>query len=605
MNIFRNIYAHINLILNKMRKSKYFNLFALFVIILTAFLQYFSIELSYLYLGQFFNLNILHKLAGIITILFFDFILVILFKNLRLSLNCGIFLSTILAFANHYVNLWHGSPFTFAELKNIRTALSVASTYKISFDIQIIAIIMLVLLQLFIVNILFNKNILNREFSAPAFALVSVCIFFCYFHVSPVIPKNAVSWKWYNSIVEYGYTPCLVQFSFQSINAIPEPDGYNESELKQFVSEYSVDKNSNDTPDIIYVLNETFYDLKQITDINTDTDYLNYFYNLENSISGYAVCANAGGGTNCSEFELLTSNSLKLAPSITPFNTVELENIYSVVGHLNNLGYTSIATHPDHEINYRRNIGYPALGFDESYFYQDFTNTEHYAGRGYPTDKSVYENSINWYENMPEGPRFMYILTIQNHGGYTYLDPEDYLVHTTNDYGEYTDDINEYSTCVKLSDEGFKTLIEYYKNSDRDVIICMVGDHAPAFSPFIVDKEMSENEKEIALRSVPYIIWSNYKDLSDYSISASKISMVYLTPTILDIADVKTTPYYDYMLKLRDQVPVITSFGIYQDYTGKIYNYDEVSEHSNMLNRYFDLEYAVIKQKDYIGSFAK
>jgi len=590
-------------LLNKLRDTKFFGIICILTVICVAFLQYFSIELSYLYLGQFLKISLINKCAGVVTVLFFDILLVLLIKNIRTSLNIGIALSSVLSVVNHYVNMWHGSPFTFAELKNFRTAMSVASSYKISLDINIVAIAMLTAAALFAVNVLFRKNICKRKFSAIGFAAIMAASFFCYLSPSPVIPKNAVGWKWYDSIVEYGYTCCLVQFSFQSLNAIPEPENYDEQALKNFIEEYDFSDADNKTPDIILVLNETFYDLEQITDVNADTDYIGYIRSLDNSIFGYAVCPGAGGGTNSSEFELLTSNSLKIAPTITPFNTVELNGAYSIAGYLNSLGYTSISSHPDQDINYRRNVGYPAFGFSQSYFHPDFTETEYYKGRHYPTDASVYENSINWYEQMPETPRFMYILTIQNHGGYSYLNAGDYLVHTANDYGEYTSQINEFNTCMKISDDGFKTLVDYYSTSDRDVIICMVGDHAPAFAPMVCDREMSADEKEIAVRSVPYVIWSNCADLDSYDLSAEKMSMIYLVPTLLDIADIRTNGYYDYLLTLRDTVPVITTTGVYQSADGVIHSYDEETVYSEMLDNYFNLDYSIVKQKDFVNSF--
>lgn len=45
--------------------------------------------------------------------------------------------------------------------------------------------------------------------------------------------------------------------------------------------------------------------------------------NLPNSIYGHTISPHVGGGTNSSEYEMLSSNSLMLMPSITPFNWIE------------------------------------------------------------------------------------------------------------------------------------------------------------------------------------------------------------------------------------------------------------------------------------------
>ena len=61
------------------------------------------------------------------------------------------------------------------------------------------------------------------------------------------------------------------------------------------------------------------------------------------------------------------------------------------------------------------------------------------------------------------------------------------------------DQINEYLTSIKLSDEAFMYLVNYFKTIDRPVVICMVGDHSPAFAKDIVDKKY-ENDKYIEYR---------------------------------------------------------------------------------------------------------
>ena len=96
-----------------------------------------------------------------------------------------------------------------------------------------------------------------------------------------------------------------------------------------------------------------------------DTPYLEYFHSLaEQASTGYALVPDVGGGTNRSEFELLTGNSMDLLPGITPFSTLSMEGQPSVVSYLESLGYTTLAAHPALPANYRRGTAWPALGFD-------------------------------------------------------------------------------------------------------------------------------------------------------------------------------------------------------------------------------------------------
>ena len=107
-------------------------------------------------------------------------------------------------------------------------------------------------------------------------------------------------------------------------------------------------------------------------------------------------------------------------------------------------------------------------------------------------------------------PRFVYLLTMQNHGPWN-TNPEEYnIVHIQNDMGDKEAEVNEYLSCIHLSNLAFEELIEYFKNVEREVIICMVGDHAPTFASEIIDEKYTEDEKKLLLRSTPFVIWSNY-----------------------------------------------------------------------------------------------
>lgn len=167
------------------------------------------------------------------------------------------------------------------------------------------------------------------------------------------------------------------------------------------------------------------------------------------------------------------------------------------------------------------------------------------------------------------------------------------IVHVLDDYGEYTDQINEYLTSIKLSDEAFMYLIEYFKKVDRPVVICMVGDHAPAFAEYIVDKKY-KNDELIRLREVPFIIWSNQKIEETNS---RTLSMNYLVPFILENTGVKESSFYEYMNELRKDVPILTSYGKYYDSKGNEYSYDESSVYTDSVSKYFYLEYNNLNKK--------
>ena len=78
--------------------------------------------------------------------------------------------------------------------------------------------------------------------------------------------------------------------------------------------------------------------------------------NIDNSIFQYCIVPNECGGTNRTEYELLTSNSLSMATNITPFNTIDFKDANSCVSYLKSLGYYTHANHVMTGDNYNRKL---------------------------------------------------------------------------------------------------------------------------------------------------------------------------------------------------------------------------------------------------------
>ncbi len=270
---------------------------------------------------------------------------------------------------------------------------------------------------------------------------------------------------------------------------------------------------------------------------------------------------------------------------------------------LKNRGYTTLATHPAPGSNYSRTKGYSGLGFDNSRFIEDYKDIQHFGSRMFATDETVYKNLINWYENMGDEPRFIYALTIQNHGGYVFNKESENTVKVKKDFEDNTSKVNEFLSCMQLSDKAFKVLVDYFKNCEREVVICMMGDHAPDFAKNVIDGKYSEREKETLLRSVPYIMWSNKKDLSKANVP-QQMGMVGVVPQLLKAAGIQLSGYYKYICTLAESVPVITAYGEYREHSGKAHTVSKDEEYYDDVKRYFDLAYANIKEKDFMTDFA-
>ncbi len=319
-----------------------------------------------------------------------------------------------------------------------------------------------------------------------------------------------------------------------------------------------------------------------------------------------------GGGTNKSEYELLTSNSLHQITSGTPFNMLDLEGACSVVTYMKNRGYQTLGTHPQNAANYNREIAYPALGFDQVRWIGDYSGLEHYGDRPYPTDASVYRQLTEWYEQMGDSPRFIYCLTMQNHGDWDLNDPSQDSIHVLDDYGEYTDQLSEFMSCVSLSDQAFGELTDYYRNVDRDVIIIMTGDHCPHFTLEMMRTytDWPDEVMDIPIRSTPFVIWANHEGLLEDYMTAEQsalseesfsvpvtIGINELVPSALQAAGMPLSGYYSSLCDLRARVPVL-HWGLYLDQYGIRHEIEEKNEYREDLRRYFSLEYLNLTDGD-------
>ena len=516
---------------------------------------------------------------------------------------CIIFFSA-LGIANHYVIKMHGMPLNFQELQNFKTALNVIGGVGITLDPTVSKILGILFIGLFMALAKFfvlrghtqswGEGLWIRAvYLILSFSLVDIML------LSPTSnkPESILAWSWKEVYPKYGYALCSLE-SYQNLhNVVVRPDGYSIPDIPSLhISTWYTDER----PDIILILNETFYDFNVVTRLQTDEEFLPHINRMENLKIGHVVVPNYGGGTNATEYELLTGNSNRLINNAAPFNVMDMTESLSIVSVMKDLGYETTGMHSEAGSNYSRSRGYSELGFDNIYFEGDFQDLDYYGKRAYETDSSLYKNLIKRYESSLSAqeneykPQFMYLLTIQNHGGWNQNPDGNDIIHTLTDYGEYTDDMNEFLSCMQKSDEAFYELAEYFKNVDRPVVICMLGDHCPNFADGIADSDMSPDVQELNLRRTPFIMWSNRELPESWTDTIETVSTNYIVPLILDDLELPRPAYYQYMEQIADKYPVLGANMKYMDGDGVIHTYDDSAQE---VTGYFYMEYNNIVDK--------
>ena len=532
---------------------------------------------------------------------------------------------TVIALVNYYTRDLHGSALMPQDILNLGTAAEVMGSYTLQIT-SIVRKIVLLYLPVLVLAYLQARLVKGapkraswraRGVRVAGSAVGVFCIlFFGYFGPVSVKPKTTYGWAWQNTYYKYGYLAGTIEAASLMADPIIEPENYSDNaavEAAAMAEDFpsaTAESADSDYPDIILILSESFYDFDLVTDLQADTEVMPVTKNLPNAVYGHTISPHVGGGTNSSEYEMLSSNSLMLMPSITPFNWLNLHNANSLVSYLKNLGYSTMAAHPYTNSNYRRDSAWLALGFDETHFESDFPTKEYYGNRPYQTDSASFRDFESLYEAMPaDKPRFGFLVSIQSHGDYAMNDASLDIVHAGTDYGEYDDLMDEYLSCIHMSDAAVQELCDYftkqYQETGRKVVVAYAGDHAPSFVDHVADKtKVDGNDLQILERSTPFFIWANYP-LDNIAAATNtqdplnRMDMVMLAPTIVQQAGLPLTGYYKYLLAMKQQTPVVTAANDYMKVDGTTGTFGEDASLDAWVKGYLALEY------NNIGAYAK
>ena len=544
------------------------------------------------------NMSLTNIIINIITVFAFLTFLYAVFNRLWISIIIQEIVVTVLGIANYYTLQFRGTPVTAQDIPSIGTAINVSSDLK--FTLQIVVTFLGIVAACCIIYALYLKKLenLRQKWYIRIAAGVSSVLILWFFYYCPLSPKpsNTSAWIWRDQYWKYGYIACSFESVQRAVNMIEKPEGYTPKASLQKMADYKEaqgEKEEEQKPDIILILNETFYDFSLIHDFETSEPITPYMDSLKNVIRGYVVVPTIGGGTNRSEYELLTSNSLYLMKDILPFWSLDLKNANSISSVLQEQGYYTMAFHQGIKGNYNRDKKYVEMGFDDSYFREDMDSFE--LVHGNISDKSGYEYLIEKYENRDPGkPFFAYNLTIQNHISYRPM--EKISVEVESGFEGMEEQADTYLSCLRESDNAFAYLTEYFSKVDHPVVICMLGDHGPDYAATVEKKDgLSEAVRKYGERCTPLLIWSNYGlEETDWG----TISLPYVIPRLLEVAGVETSPYYNFLCELSQQIPILTAYDSYCDADGNIYAYTEESPYKDKILDYWYFEYYNVKEKE-------
>ena len=324
---------------------------------------------------------------------------------------------------------------------------------------------------------------------------------------------------------------------------VAAPSGYSSAKINTIGSEPAATLPA-EKPDIIIVMNESFWDPTRLPDTTITPDPIP---TIRKNQSGYVFSPEFGGTTANVEFEALTGFSNAFLPyGSIPYQQYIRRQTPSLASFFNSEGYVTRAFHPYAAWFWNRGNVYKDFGF------QKFMSEETLPPiqkRGPLASDAAFFDEIMHEADEEQKPFFFFAVTLQNHGPYEpfrYVDP----THTveTKASASSRESILTYAEGASDGDKAFARLKEWASKRSRPTVIAMFGDHLPPLGPAYVETGFMKDQ--VAPRrapigemrkdhETPLVIWSNRAGIH----KTGTISPSLLPLNVLEAAGI-THPYY-------------------------------------------------------------
>lgn len=410
--------------------------------------------------------------------------------------------------ANFVILQFRVTPFSAVDFMLITSAIKVSSHYFSFFSVAMMVVALVVLLAGLLA--LFQKAPVNDRyshkriiFSSVVFAVLGVAILLIHSSSHSV---QALSTKYTNiaeAYEDYGFAYCFANSIIDS--GISKPEDYSEESVRAITDSLEKQENSEETPNIIIMQLESFFDISYVKGLKFSEDPLPVFHTLRKNYStGLITVPTVGAGTVNTEFEVLTGiRQQDFGASEYPYKTIlKSSTAESICYNLKKLGYRTHAIHNNEATFYGRNKVFANLGFDT------FTSMEYMNGlkntpNGWCQDDILPGEIIKTMDST-KGADFTMVITVQSHGKYSGM----------------TDDRND-KIQVSGAPEGKEDAYQYYVNQlyevdcmigqliselvkrDEKTVLVLYGDHLPSLD--LENKDLKNGN----LYQTQYVVWDN------------------------------------------------------------------------------------------------
>ena len=459
--------------------------------------------------------------------------------------------------ANCVLLLKRVTPFTVNDLALITSVFRIFSVYLSIIEIVLIVLaIVAALAALVILAIKAPKSKIKLK-SAIASVLISSLLLPGGYYLG--IGTHVLSDQFPNiadAYDDYGLPYCFIIGILD--RGISQPKDYSEEKINQILSALGDEQNrvSDDSPNVIYLQLESFFDVNYLTNVQFSENPIPYFTQLKSDgLSGFLTVPSIGAGTVNTEFEILTGMSLAyFGAGEYPYKTVLMNGTCeSAAYNLKELGYSSHAIHNYEGTFYDRNQVYRNLGFDTFTSLEYMENVVYNDSGSWPKDEMLVEEIMGALDSTVTKD-FIMAVSVQGHGKYPPMSlPEDYEypIDATFIDGRLEGGLSDiaalsyYVGQLREMDEFLRKLVEELNNYPEKVVLVMYGDHLPSLS---ISRSDLTNENVF---QTEYVILTNYGAEQHYQ-DVGDLHAYQLGAIAMDVAGIHRGVLTRYHQLLRD-----------------------------------------------------
>ena len=550
-----------------------------------------------------------------VSVLFFCF-----FNNLILAISLSSLVMLIVAIANYYKMLVVGEPIYPSDLSMISNIDEIIGYVKNLLSPTLIIGLLVIIALLAILSFICRKGFkLTMKLRVIFFAIfIAYLASIFYYEKSPLKPlvNSTVYFTKWNQLNYYQQNGFLFGFITNLQNDLMiKNDHYTEANLQKIMDDYT--KKAEDynesadlsqQPNIITIVSESLSDPTVFNQLTFSEDPLpNLRQYLETYSSGHFLSPFKGNRTANVEFEYLVgfTNSLLLEGTI-PFQQAlsSKPEIPSFISFMDQLGYTSVAIHPNNAAFYKRSQVYPALGFDEFLSIDKMKHLDYIDSQKYVSDQSVFDELYAELE-AADRPIFAYGLTMANHIAIFDKKFGENTIEVLDANGEHNTEMETYAEGLKQTDLALKEFITKIENYDEPTLVIFFGDHLINFQSDIHEQHGYIEKDTDALRAklffeTPLLIMSNMDDFQIENID--DVSPIFIAPLILRELNLPLSPFYVFLLDLYEEFSVLHNNFKLDANQNQV---DELTEHQEQLLLILELiQYDILEGKEYtLSSF--